>query len=107
LKSADFRMRTLLGKEKLLGVPDDSFVTDGELVAALRAAAGENGAAVLGFHADAESVSLCPFAVVRLKCSFWHVPGFDSGQANRFALPSMRNLQYKGSPIGCQFRSAA
>src|SRR5947209_4433494 len=72
-KSADFRMRALFGKVWLVGVPDGSLVAHGKLVAALGAAARENGAAVFTLHARPESVCLRPLAIVWLKCTLWHV----------------------------------
>jgi hypothetical protein len=47
-------------------------VTDREFLAASRAAAGQNGAAVLGFHAGAEAVSLGTVTIIRLKGTFRH-----------------------------------
>jgi hypothetical protein len=46
--------------------------TDREFLAAARAAAGENGASVLGFHPGAEPVRLRAMAVVRLIGAFRH-----------------------------------
>jgi hypothetical protein len=47
--------------------------TDGQLFAATRAAAGENGAAVLGLHAGAKPVRLGTMAIIRLKSTFRHL----------------------------------
>jgi hypothetical protein len=57
----------------LLCLTNGPFVADSQLVAALRAPAGQNGAAVLGLHALAEAVSLGPLPVIRLKSTFWHL----------------------------------
>jgi hypothetical protein len=72
-KSDVRRIRTLFGKPKLVGVPKGSLVANGELVAALGSAPGKHGAAILGGHSYAESMCLCPFAVVWLKGAFWHL----------------------------------
>ena len=56
----------------LMGVPDSSFVADGQFVAALGAAARQHGAAILRFHPGPESVSLRALAIIRLKCTFRH-----------------------------------
>ena len=56
----------------LMGVPDSSFVADGQLVAALGATARQHGAAILRFHPGPESVGLCALAIIRLKCTFRH-----------------------------------
>jgi hypothetical protein len=47
-------------------------VADGQLFAAGRAAAGENGPAVLGFHARAEAVCFRAVTIIRLKGAFRH-----------------------------------
>jgi hypothetical protein len=47
-------------------------VTDSQLLAALRPAAGKNGTAVLGFHPRAEAVCFCAVAIIRLKGTFRH-----------------------------------
>jgi hypothetical protein len=75
--SLDRRIRKLLGKEApvlpaLFGVSDGSFVTNGELLTPFGTPAGENSPAILCFHTLAESMSLCPLAIVRLKSTFWH-----------------------------------
>ena len=57
----------------LLCVTNHALVADGEFVAALGATAGEHGTTVLGFHALAEPVGFRPLAVIRLKCTFWHL----------------------------------
>ena len=85
-KSADFRMRTVFGNEKELRVPDDSLVTDGQLVTAFRAASREHGAAVFSSHAHAKSVSLCPSSIVWLKSSFWHLHSIRASESNRATL---------------------
>jgi hypothetical protein len=66
-------MRALLGKPKLVGVPDGSLVTHREFMAALGAAPRDYCPSILGAHAYQEPVRLCPFTVVRLKCAFWHL----------------------------------
>jgi hypothetical protein len=65
-------MRALFGNPNLPGVTDGSLVAHGQLVAALRTAAGKHRPAVLCLHTRQEPVSLGPLAVVRLKCTFWH-----------------------------------
>jgi hypothetical protein len=45
---------------------------DRQFVAAAGAAAGKNGAAVLGFHPGAKSVRLGAMAIIRLKSAFRH-----------------------------------
>jgi hypothetical protein len=42
-------------------------------MAAFGAAPGEYGAPIFAAHTYPEPVRLCPFAIVRLKCAFWHV----------------------------------
>src|SRR5260370_44138 len=71
-KSEVLRMRALFGKPNLVGVPQGSFVANREFMAALGAAPREHGPPVLGAHAYPKSVGLGPFAVVWLKCAFWH-----------------------------------
>ncbi len=41
-------------------------------MAAARSAAGEDGAAIRGLHADAEAMLLGPLTVIRLKGTFRH-----------------------------------
>ena len=53
-------------------VPDGSFIADRQFVAATSPAAREHGAAILGFHARAESMCLGALAIIRLKCAFRH-----------------------------------
>jgi hypothetical protein len=72
-KSEVLRIRALFGKPRLVGVPYGSFVADRKFMAALGATPSQHGASVLGAHPHPKSVSLCPFAVVWLKCPFWHV----------------------------------
>jgi hypothetical protein len=48
------------------------FVADSQLFAAGRAAARENGPAVLGFHARAKAVSFRAMAIIRLESTFRH-----------------------------------
>lgn len=63
-----------LGSEILgFGGADCALITDGELVAALRTAAGKNLAAILGLHALAKTMCLRALAVIRLKRTFWHL----------------------------------
>lgn len=57
----------------VFGVADVTFVADGELPPAFGAAPREDVAAVHCFHAGAEPVSLGPFAIIRLKSTFWHL----------------------------------
>ncbi len=59
-------------KSALLGVPDGSLVADREFMAALGAAARQNGSPVFGAHAHPKPMGLGPFTVVWLKCTFWH-----------------------------------
>ena len=56
-----------------LGVADGTFVTDRQLPSAFGAAAGQDGAPVHGIHTRAETMRLRPFAIIRLKSTFWHV----------------------------------
>jgi hypothetical protein len=56
-----------------MGVANSLFVADGQLVAATRTAAGENGAPVFGLHTLAEAMLFGAFAVVRLECTFRHL----------------------------------
>src|SRR5580704_9238538 len=79
-KSEVLRMRALFGKPKLIGVPEGSLVADRKFVAALGAAPSDHSAPVLGGHAYQEPVRLCPFAVVRLKCAFWHMNFLGPGK---------------------------
>ena len=65
-------MRALFGNPNLVGVPQGSFVANREFMAALGAAPREHGPPVLGTHAYPKSMRFCPFAVVWLKCAFWH-----------------------------------
>jgi hypothetical protein len=55
-----------------MGSPDGSFVANRQLVAALRAAAGQHGAAIFRFHTGPESMFLRALAIIRLKCTFRH-----------------------------------
>ena len=87
-------MRTLLGNGKLLGVPDNSLVADRELVTTLCAAAREDSSTVLSFHAGTETVCLCPFSIVWLKCTFWHSSCWVWA-SDRFALPYVQNSNEK------------
>jgi len=79
-KSADRNRWLCLGKAYprgppdglLLGVTDGSLVADRELPATFGPPARQHGLAILGFHARPEPVGFGPFAIVRLKRSFWH-----------------------------------
>ena len=57
-------------------------------MAALGAASRKHSAPVLGAHANPESVCFGPFAVVGLKCTFWH----SSSDGRRD--PKQSNFQY-------------
>jgi hypothetical protein len=57
----------------LLGVTDRWLVADGELVTAFGSPARQYGTAISRFHANAKSMSLGALAVIRLKCTFWHL----------------------------------
>jgi hypothetical protein len=72
-KSEVLRIRALFGKPRLVVVPYGSFVADREFMATLGAPPRQHGPPVLGAHPHPKSVSLCPFAIVWLKCPFWHV----------------------------------
>jgi hypothetical protein len=72
-KSEVLRIRALFGKPRLVGVPYGSLVADREFMAALGASPRQHGASILGAHSHSKSVSLRPFAIVWLKCPFWHV----------------------------------
>ncbi len=92
-KSAVRRIRTVFGKPKLVGVPDSSLVANGELMAALGSAPGKHGAAIFGGHSYAESMCLCPFAVVWLKGAFWHFEFLGPGKhpkRRKLLIPSIR-----------------
>jgi len=79
-KSAVRRIRALFGKPKLVGVPDGSLVANGEFMAALGAPPGKDGTAIFRGHTYAESMCLCPFAVVWLKGAFWHFEFLGPGK---------------------------
>lgn len=85
-KSEVLRILALFGKPRLVGVPDGSLVAHGEFVAALGAPARQHSPSILGAHAHSKSVSLRPFAIVWLKCPFWHV-----GSLARAADPTRRS----------------
>ncbi|HTB20651.1 MAG TPA: hypothetical protein VK708_21155, partial [Bryobacteraceae bacterium] len=72
-KSAALRIRAVVGKPTLVGVPDSSLVANGEFVAAFGSASRKHGAAIFRGHAYPESMCLCPFAIVWLKGAFWHL----------------------------------
>jgi hypothetical protein len=72
-KSVAFRIRALFGKPRLIGIPNGSLVANREFVAAFGSPPRQHSASIFGAHAHQEPVSLCPFAVVRLKCTFWHL----------------------------------
>ena len=72
-KSEVRRIRALFGKPKLVGVPDGSLVTHREFMAALGAAPRDYCPSIFGAHAYQEPVRFCPFAVIGLKCAFWHL----------------------------------
>jgi hypothetical protein len=83
-KSARRKIRKDLGNERSgtknsglmldeLGVANIALVADGQLPAALGAAAREDGAAVDRIHARAKPVSFGPFAIIRLKSTFRHL----------------------------------
>ena len=98
MRSLDRRIRELLGKElpvlpALFGVSDGSFVTDGELLAPLGTPAGKNGPAILSFHALAESMSLCPLTIVRLKSTLWHYLLRATGEI----APTLTFLEIRGN----------
>jgi hypothetical protein len=89
-KSDDFKIRADFESGKLIGVPDNSLIADGQLVAALGAAAGEYGPAIFAFHTRPETMSFCALSVVRLKCTFWHnLP--DSGNATEKGGATLRH----------------
>ena len=71
-KSEVLRIRALFGKPKLIGVPDGPLVADRKLMTALGAAPRQHRPPILGAHAHPEPMGLGPFAIVRLKCTFWH-----------------------------------
>jgi hypothetical protein len=64
----------------LLCLANGSFGADSEFLSTLGPAARKNGLPVLGFHSFSESVSLGPFAIIRLKRTFWHVGSLRCGQ---------------------------
>jgi hypothetical protein len=59
-----------------MGLAHGTLVAHGELVAALSAAARQNGAAIGGFHTLAEAMGFRAMAIVRLKSTFWHYNSF-------------------------------
>jgi hypothetical protein len=99
LKSADFNILEDFEKEKLIGVPHSSLVTDGQLVAAFRAPARKHRAAVLALHARSETMRFGAFTVIWLERSLWHILP-DSGNATRKeALPSRHTTEEVQKPI--------
>jgi hypothetical protein len=70
-----------------LGVPDRSLVANSQFVAAFRAAPCENCPAILARHAGTETMSLRPFAVIGLKCTFWHLGSITTGRRAPVARP--------------------
>jgi hypothetical protein len=70
-----------------LGVPDRSLVAHRQLVAAFRAAPRQNCPAILARHASTETMSLRPFAVIGLKCTFWHLGSIATGRRAPVARP--------------------
>jgi hypothetical protein len=99
-KSAVRRIRAVFGKPKLVGVPDGSLVANGEFVAAFGPAPGEHVAPIFGGHAYAESMCLCPFAVVWLKGAFWHFG--SSARASTRNVEDFLNFSIVGGEIRCQ-----
>jgi hypothetical protein len=97
----------------LLCLANDSLGADCELLAAPGPAARKNGLPVLGFHPLSEPVCLSPFAIIWLKCTFWHVDSSRCGQESRskqrwpglgkLVLP--RFLSIDGPSKGCQTQS--
>jgi hypothetical protein len=61
-----------IAKPQLVRGADSAFVANGKLVTPLGAAARENSAAIGRFHTLTKAVGLRPFAIVRLKSTFWH-----------------------------------
>ena len=98
-KSERRRSRDSLGKEKsrfalsigLLGVANGSLRANGKLLASPRAAARQNGLAVLRLHPHPETVSLSALAIVRLKCAFWHVVALPRAKETLLPDLSRRN----------------
>jgi hypothetical protein len=70
-----------------LGVPDRSLVANSQFVAAFRAAPRQNCPAILARHASTETMSLRPFAVIGLKCTFWHLGSIATGRRAPVARP--------------------
>jgi len=77
----------------LSGGPEGAFVANGKFMAALGAAPRENGPSVLGFHARPETMSLGPFAVVGLECTFRHFGSHRNGSTRFVARPCTRILE--------------
>ena len=70
-----------------LGVPDRSFVAYRQLVTAFRAAPRQNCPTILARHTSTETMRLCPFAVIGLKCTFWHLGSIATGRRAPMARP--------------------
>lgn len=68
--------------DDLFGRANSALVADGQFVAALGTSASEHCAAILCFHALAETMRFGPFAVIRLKCSLWHRSIFLESRSN-------------------------
>lgn len=86
----------------IVGVTQGSFVTDGQLVAATRPAASENGAAILRLHALPEAVRLRTLVIIGLKCSLRHAISLRIARLERsvrtrkdILAPDGLNLQYR------------
>jgi hypothetical protein len=90
-----------------LGIANGWFVADGQLPAAFGATAGQNGLPILSFHAGTETVCFGAFAVIRLKCSLWHLMDFapaDQPLQGAFMDRTLGSpiFQYRGWVGGCQ-----
>jgi hypothetical protein len=59
-------------KTALPGVPDGSLVAHREFMAAFGTTARQYGSPVLGAHTHPKPMSLGPFTIIWLKCTFWH-----------------------------------
>jgi hypothetical protein len=72
-KSEVRRIRALFGKPKLVGRPHSSLVANCEFMAAFGPAPRQHRPSIFGTHAYPKPVRFCPFAIVWLKCTFWHL----------------------------------
>jgi hypothetical protein len=65
-----------IAKPRLLGGANGGFVANRQFVAAFGTPAGKHGTAIRRLHAFTKAVGLGPFAIIRLKSTFWHYNSF-------------------------------